>query len=267
MPNKHGDFIWYELATSNADDAQSFYRTLLGWTYHDTGSADMDYRIISARTEGIGGVLAITDEMRANGARPAWFGYLAVDDVDAAVAAISQAGGSVVMPATDVPGAGRIAMVGDPQGALFYVMKPMPPADKPDMTSNAFSADRPRVGHCAWNELYADEPAAAITFYAERFGWRKDSEMDMGPMGTYEFLRHDHLIAGVMKRPAQMPVCAWCYYFRVPDVDVAVAAIKAGGGQILSGPDEIPGGEFALMVSDPQGAAFGLVGARKGDPK
>src|SRR3546814_10341844 len=77
-------------------------------------------------------------DMLAGGARPAWMGYLEVADVDAAVAAIEADGGAVHMPATDLP-VGRIAMVSDPQGAVFYVMDPIPPEGMEGMESDVFS--------------------------------------------------------------------------------------------------------------------------------
>jgi len=55
----------------------------------------------------------------------------------------------------------------------------------------------------------------------------------------------------------------WNQYFRVADIDEAKATIEASGGQITNGPMEIPGGDFAMNGIDPQGAHFGLVGARK----
>ena len=55
------------------------------------------------------------------------------------------------------------------------------------------------------------------------------------------------------------------YYFRVPNIDVAVKTIKANGGQITVEPTEIPGGEFQINALDPQGAAFALVGPREND--
>ena len=61
----------------------------------------------------------------------------------------------------------------------------------------------------------------------------------------------------------QVPVSSWAHYIGVDDVDRAIGAIQAGGGNIIHGPIEIPGGEFALNGIDPQGAAFGLVGPRK----
>ncbi|WP_417594916.1 VOC family protein [Parasphingorhabdus sp.] len=263
MSNKHGDFIWYELLTSDADGAQDFYGPLLGWDFADSGQADKDYREISMNGNGVGGLLPLTPEMTANGAQPGWLGYITVEDVDRMAEAISSAGGTVHMPAQDVADVGRFALVADPQGAPFYVMKAVPPADKPDAASLAFAATEPMVGHCAWNELATSDTAAALNFYHDLFGWEKDGEMDMGPMGTYHFLRHDFMIGAIMDKPDVMPVSAWTYYFRVADIDEAVKTIKANGGQITLEPTEIPGGEFQLNAIDPQGAAFALVGARK----
>jgi uncharacterized protein len=258
MANKHGDFIWYELMTTDADAAAAFYAKILPWTVGN----QPDYREIQATEGGIGGMLPLTAEMTAGGARPSWVGYIMVNDVDKMVESVEHGGGRVYMPARDMAGVGRFAMVTDPHGAAFYVMKPAPPADKPDMSSNAFAAERPIDGHCAWNELYTTDPAGALHFYGVRFGWVKDGEMEMGEMGKYEFIRHGAMIGAVMPRRPQAPLSAWNYYFRVADIDAAVAAVTANGGQVLQGPVDVPGGEFSLNGMDPQGAMFGLVGKR-----
>ncbi len=263
MSNKHGDFIWYELMTTDHKAAEDFYGKVVGWRF----GGDEHYRHIEASEGMVGGMLQLTPEMTSGGARPAWLGYITVDDVDASVASITQAGGKVHMPARDMEGVGRIAMVTDPQGAPFYVMKPTPPADAPpDATSHAFAAERPMQGHCAWNELSTTDPEAAKAFYGKQFGWSKDGEMDMGPLGKYEFLKVSggrFALGAVMPKMPEMPVSAWTYYFRVPDIDAAVATIKANGGTILQEPMEIPGGDFSMNAMDPQGVAFALVGSRK----
>lgn len=148
-------------------------------------------------------------------------------------------------------------MVADPEGAPFYIMK-----GNGEGTSLAFASDRPRPGHCAWNELSASDPKAALEFYGSQFGWVKDGEMDMGPMGAYEFLRHGGLIGAIMRKPAEAPAPVWTYYFRVADIDRAAERIRAGGGRIVHGPDEIPGGDFTISAIDPQNAPFALVGGR-----
>ncbi|HXH16624.1 MAG TPA: VOC family protein [Sphingomonas sp.] len=272
MSNRHGDFIWYELITSDADGARDFYQKVVGWTIEAAPAGPIDYRMIASAHGPVAGMMPLTPEMQSAGARSGWLGYVLVDDVDALAASIADGGGTVHRAAWDIPAVGRMALVADPQGAVFYIMKPVPPADAPDAPSLSFSYDTPRAGHCAWNELSSADPAAALAFYGQRFGWVKDGEMDMGPMGKYEFLRHaghapdgsppgHGMFGAVMPKMPQMPVSAWTYYFRVPDMGGAAAAITANGGSIVQPPIEIPGGEFSMVAIDPQGAVFALVGA------
>jgi predicted enzyme related to lactoylglutathione lyase len=260
VTNPPGSFVWYELMTTDTAGAGRFYADLVGWRIGD----DPDYPHIEASEGMVGGMLPLTDQMCAGGAQPAWVAYIAVEDVDRTVAAIREQGGRELMPARDMERVGRFALVADPQGAAFYVIRPEPPADEPDASSNAFAADRPMLGHCAWNELSTTDPAGAWRFYGALFGWEKDGDMDMGEMGKYEFVRHGpHMLGAIMPKMPQMPVSAWSYYFRVADIDVAVDRIKAGGGTPFMDPVDIPGGEFAVNAADPQGAAFGLVGSRR----
>ena len=258
MPSKHGDFIWYELLTSDADAAQAFYGKVLDWTFADSGTPGMDYRIVNAGEHGVAGMMAITQDMADNGARPTWLGYIVVDNVDTCVESIEHGGGKTMMPPMDIPEVGRIAMVADAQGAPFYVMKPSGEGE-----SLAFASDQPRVGHCAWNELVTSDQSAAWHFYGVRFGWVKDGEMDMGPMGSYDFIRHGGMIGAIMTGTPEMGPPHWNFYHRVADIDTAKSTIEESGGTIANGPMEIPGGEYAMQAVDPQGAHFGLVGPRK----
>lgn len=272
MANHPGDFIWYELMTTDPEGARAFYEAVVGWRIEGKPPGSKDYRMIATENGPVAGLLPLTVEMQDGGARPAWFGYLSVNDVDATATSIKDDGGNILMPPWDTPDVGRMAFVADPEGVPFYIMKPIPPADAPDATSLSFSYDIPRIGHCAWNELSSSDPASALRFYGQHFGWVKDGEMEMGPMGKYEFLSHagraaegsmHSMIGAVMPKMPQMPVSAWTYYFRVPDIDAAVAAITANGGGIIQEPIEIPGGDFSMVGTDPQGASFGLVGGRR----
>lgn len=270
MANHPGDFIWYELMSPDATASERFYGPMLEWRF---GGRD-DYREIEASEGHVGGILQLKPEMIAGGARPAWVGYVYVDDVDRMTASVVDGGGRIYMAPTTMPGVGRFAMVSDPQGAPFYVMTPTAPPGKPMEESHAYSYDRPRLGHCAWNELATRDVPAAFRFYGERFGWVKDGEMDMGPLGAYEFVRHagrapagsprGHGVLGaMMQMPPGVPFGGWTYYFRVRDVDAAVAHVEANGGRIVQPPTEIPGGDFSLRGVDPQGAAFAFVGGRR----
>lgn len=265
MTNHHGDFIWYELLTSDADAAAAFYGAVVGWTSQSSSQPDMDYRFFSSgdgsdMADGVGGYMAITADMAAGGARPGWIGYIAVDDLDASATSITGAGGAVLVPAMDLDGVGRMAKVADPQGAPFFIMR-----GASDEVSHSFAAAEPKNGHCAWNELATSDPAAAKTFYGAQFGWANDGELDMGPMGKYEFLKVSDgrfALGAVMPLMPGMPAPMWSFYFRVADIDSGAAAITANGGTILQEPMEIPGGDYSLMAIDPAGAAFGLVGAK-----
>ena len=258
-----GDFILYELLTSDIAGAKRFYDAVVGWDIQERSDFPNDYRMIG-RSDGkfAGGAMEITDEMKQHGARPTWLGYILVPDVDASVAAIQQDGGKVQMPPFDIPGVGRVAMVTDPSGAPFYVMKPLPPEGDPNAKSDVFSVDQPQ--RVRWNELSTTDQDGAIDFYKRQFGWGQEGAMPMGEMGDYRFIQANGVnIGAIMRKPPQLPVSMWTYYIGVDDIDRAAEAIKSGGGQVLNGPMEIPGGEFALNAMDPQGAPFGLVGPRK----
>lgn len=263
MSEQHGSLIWYELITPDPDGAKTFYDAVVGWGIEPQPAGPMDYRMIRRSDGGnAGGVMRLSDDMAAHGGRPIWLGYICVDDVDATHAAITAEGGQVYMPATDMEGVGRIAMVSDPAGAPFYIMKPTPPADQPDAVSDVFSVDQPQ--HVRWNELSTSDPAGAIAFYQRHFGWKQEGSMPMGPLGDYQFLQRDGVAIGAvmpLMRPDARP--QWTYYLGVEDIDRAAEAVRSGGGQIVQEPIEIPGGEYSLVGVDPQGASFGLVGPRK----
>ncbi|MET0250987.1 MAG: VOC family protein [Novosphingobium sp.] len=256
-----GDYVWYELITPDPQASKTFYGNVVGWTY--SGSEhDGYFHLTTSDGEHAGGMAQLTAEMQARGARPVWLGYIHVTDVDAEVEAIEREGGRVQMPAIDLANVGRIAMVTDPQGAPFYVINPIPPADKPDAKSTAFSVDAAQ--HVRWNELSTSDADAAVAFYTGHFGWVQEGDLDMGEMGKYRFIHKDGIgLGAIMPKHPEMPASSWSYYIGVADIDLAAKAIEAGGGKIIMGPMEIPGGEFALNGIDPQGASFGLVGPRK----
>ena len=211
--------------------------------------------MISAPDGHVGGMLGLTKEMMDGGARPCWVGYVGVDDVDDTVEKLTATGGNVLLPARDLEGVGRFAMVTDPQGAPFYVMR-----GASDATSDAFSPTA--IGHCAWNELATTDQAAALNFYSRLFGWTKGERMNMGDMGDYQMLdQGGRSFGAVMTRPPGGPPPMWSYYFRVAGIDAAAERVKLAGGQIEHGPVEVPGGDRIIVGMDPEGAMFALVGA------
>jgi len=257
MSDNHGRFIWYELITTDLDAAARFYEDVVGWTHEDMTSGDMTYRVVNADGNGVGGLMIIPPEAEAMGAPPSWSGYVCVDDCDAAAQKIKSLGGSVIRAPEDIPNIGRFAVVADPHGAVFEIMTPLP------MDPPRPSFAQRTLGHTSWHELYAGELGAAFAFYAEMFGWRKDEAMDMGPMGTYQlFSNQDGQIGGMMTKPPQVQRPGWLYYFQVADIDAAKGRIEGGGGKVVNGPMEVPGGEWIIQGVDPLGAMFAVVGKK-----
>jgi predicted enzyme related to lactoylglutathione lyase len=257
MSNPHGSFIWYELLTVDPNAAATFYSDVIGWSAKNAGMPEVDYRIFSADGKDIAGHMKLPVEAADMGARPGWLGYIGVDDVDSAVSSILAAGGKVQMPAMDMEGVGRMAMVADPQGVPFYVMR-----GASGEASTSFEPMSP--GHCSWNELSTPDQAGALAFYTGQFGWEKGDAMPMGDMGDYQFINHGGgMIGAVMTNPPGRSRPAWRFAFAVTDIDAATAKIKSGGGTVESGPTEVPGGDWVVMAVDPQGAQFIVSGPRK----
>jgi hypothetical protein len=85
----------------------------------------------------------------------------------------------------------------------------------------------------------------------------------MGAMGDYCFIDQRGVRLGaIMPRQDARQPALWLMYFRVPSVADAQRAIEAGGGKVMHGPMEVPGGDWIVVATDPDNAPFGVVGAR-----
>ena len=122
----HGNFYWNELVTTDPGRCNAFYGTVLGWTSRDMDMGEGGtYTMFQANGTDVGGMFKMQGP-QFEGVPPHWMGYIAVDDVDAAVAKVEGAGGAVKAPPFDVPGVGRIAVITDPTGAAISLMTPAP---------------------------------------------------------------------------------------------------------------------------------------------
>ena len=256
MPNPEGTPIWYELITADPLASKKFYDHVIGWTVDPTPmSPELDYRAITtADGSMVGGVMKLTDDMAANGGKPTWLFYIGVDDVDASVDKIKANGGAVHMPPWDIPGVGRMAMVSDPQGNPFYVMRGA-------SEENSTAWDRMGMGKCNWNELNTPDQAGANRFYADTFGWTYPDKMTMpGDMGDYIFIDAAGQTIGATMgiQPGDTP--GWRFYFRTPDIEDTAKKVGASGGTVLAGPMEVPGGDRIIIAKDAHGVTFGAVG-------
>jgi uncharacterized protein len=249
----YGHFAWYELMTTDVQAAKAFYTKVMGWSAQDASGPGRPYVLFTAGRAVIGGLMGLPDSAQATGGKPYWVGYVAVKDVDAAVACIKRLGGAVHVPPTDIPNISRFAVFADPQTATLALLT----SHSPD---HAQPADVNAPGRVGWHELFAADQDKALVFYGALFGWQR-AEADVDELGTYQlFATGAQTIGGVLTKPPIMPAPFWLYYFNIDNIEAAAKRVQAGGGKILEGPSEGPGGNWTVQCADPQGALFALEG-------
>lgn len=258
MTINHGDPIWIDLSTDDIDASADFYRELLGWEYTDQGEEFGGYRIIQRDGQPVGG--AMSSLMGPDGPTEepqyptAWTVYLKVDDIDAALAATTKHGGTVVVPAMEVGELGRMAIIFDPAGAGLGMWEPGNFA--------GFVRDN-GPGFPAWFESMTRNYDAAEPFYREVFGWDigyigEDGQPADAPTDNIRY--GSTSAAGLCEADSFLPEGVpsyWRFYVVVEDVDASVEKLTELGGTVLDGPVDTPFGRIAT-VADPQGGSFQL---------
>ena len=240
---------WVDLASSSPAGAREFYGALFGWDVEV--NPDQQYggyglaRIEGKDVAGIGGTMQPD-------APTAWSVYFGTGDIDGLAQRVAEAGGTVVMAPFDVGDQGRMAVFQDPAGAYFSSWQGTRMGGFQTQAPNSFG----------WAELNARGVDRALPFYRSMFGWEtRSSDMGEGQPPYNEFLKDGESIAGAWEMspevPAEVP-SYWQIYFAVDDVDAAFRRALELGGQEMVPPGDMPGGRFAI-VSDPQGASFGLL--------
>jgi predicted enzyme related to lactoylglutathione lyase len=255
MVDSHGRFVWYELMTTDMEAAKAFYAEVVGWGTQDASMPGMAYTLFTAGGASVSGLMGLPEDARKLGFRPSWLGYVGVNDVDATADRIKQLGGAVHVPPKDVPNISRVSVAVDPQMATIALFKWLEGGQEQP-------AELSTPGRVGWHELLAADWEKAWAFYAELFGWQK-ADADIGAVGTYQlFSVGGQTIGGMFTKPPMVPMPFWLYYFNIGDIDAAAKRVKAGSGQILDGPIEVPGGSWIVKCADPQGAIFALAGKR-----
>ena len=259
MTSSHGRFVWYELVTTDVKAAMAFYSKVMGWGAWDASAPGKAYILFGDGKGSISGLVQLPDDDKQMGGKPSWVGYVAVDDVDATAARLARLGGSVDVPPTAAADISRFSIFTDPQNARLALFKWLKPDQQP-------SADPDALGRVGWHELLAADVEQAWAFYGELFGWQKEDAGSPEP-SPYRFFSAGGLTIGSMlAKPEAVPEAFWLYYFNVGDIDATIRRVDAGGGEVLEGPLEMPGGSWIARCADPQGAIFALEGMRKTSP-
>ena len=253
--DKHGEgtFSYADLQTSDLEAATTFYTDVLGWKYDDQpmgeGPDDI-YRMFTREGRVVCAASKQRAEQAAAGVPPMWNVYFNVSDVDTAAKTCEAAGGTIHQGPFDVFDAGRMAVMTDPTGAFFMLWQ---------AKENIGASVMHEPNTLTWAESGSTDLAKARAFYEEALDWTAE-EMDMGPGGKYiVFSAGDTQVAGLMQSP--MPMSYWAIYFSTDDCKGVTAKALAAGATAMMDSDVFPGVGTISVLTDPQGAMFGLVEA------
>jgi predicted enzyme related to lactoylglutathione lyase len=239
--------VWVDLATKDAEAARSFYSKVFGWNVEV--SSDPQYGGYG-RAQANGKDAAGIGPTQSPDQPSAWSLYIGSDDVDALTQSVSGAGGTIVAPPFEVGDQGRMAVFQDPSGAFFSAWQTTRMGGFQTEGANAFG----------WAELNARGVDRLLPFYQQVFGWTPKAVGS--PEQPYtEFQVEGHSIGGATEMNPMVPAGVpnyWMVYFSVDDVDATHRTAVDAGGRELVAPLDFPGGRMSI-VSDPEGAAFGLM--------
>lgn len=251
MSKLPGKFVWFEVVTPDAAATRRFYSESLGWKVHEAEMGGPTPYAMFQMADGT--AQSGVAQFPPQGERAYWISYVSVEDVDATVAKAEAHGGTLLVPAVDMPGVGRFAGITDPQGAVIF----------PFCGSNDDPAERPTTpGIFHWNELLAADAKAVVPFYEAVFGYTIE-EMDT-PMGPY-FVVHSggKPRGGIMTRTSDQIAPSWLPYVNVDDCDAAAARIAQQGGTVMNGPFDAPGIGRMAQCLDAHGGAIAVIDPTK----
>lgn len=246
-----GKVIWHELLTDTPAASEAFYTELFGWEFESLGIGfgsvvKANYRLIRHDGRLIGGMIdqsrLDTDEDISQ-----WVVLISTDDIERAVGVVADDGGTVFTPPTALADRGRIAVVADPQGALFALLE----------TKDGDPLDRePELNDFLWHELWTDNAVGAVEFYRHLAGYDLEEKAVMDDK-AYQFLSKGGVPrAGILQDPIEDLAPLWSTYIRVEDPAAITARVEALGGRVLLPVhDRALGGQVAL-IAGPSGAGF-----------
>jgi uncharacterized protein len=247
-----GTFSWTDLTTPDQDAAKQFYGDLFGWELVDNPIGD-DMVYMTARIDGkdVAAISPQPQQQADAGVPPVWNSYVTVESADATADRAQKLGGTVHAPAFDVMDVGRMAVIGDPQGAFFIVWEP-----KRHIGASLVNT----AGALSWNELASADPEASADFYRELFGWKVEpfEGMQMTYLGIQNSEGHGN---GGIRSAMENEPNYWLVYFGTEDADATAAKAGELGANVLAPPMDIGVGKIAVL-QDPQGAVFAIYEGR-----
>jgi predicted enzyme related to lactoylglutathione lyase len=273
MPERDGYIpgvpCWVDTSQPDPEAAVAFYSGLFGWELEDVMPPDAEGRYFMATIRGKA-VAAVSSSPPGAPPMAVWNTYIAVENADESAAKALEAGGTVLMEPFDVMDAGRMAVLADPEGAVFCVWQARGSQGAELVNEN---------GTLNFNGLNTRDAEAAKAFYGSVFGWTTLSlpgGVEMWTLPGYG----DHLEEGdpgLRERVGELggppgfedvvaaitPISAdqadvpahWSVTFGVDDADAIAATAAELRGTVIAPPFDAPWVRMTV-IADPQGGTF-----------
>jgi len=256
-----GKVVWHDLISDTPEASKQFYQELFGWEFEEVGMRlgifnAIDYSLIRHNGRLIGGMVNQA-QLQTSEDISQWITLISVTDVDAASAVVEAAGGTVLTAPVELAERGRLALVADPQGALFSLLQ--------THSRDPLDDVEPDVGGFLWDELWTEDINAAAGFYKQLAGYAEEDNVERDDAllnERYRLLRSQgRPRAGILKMPVEELRPTWVNYLRVADaaaLDAIVARVEALGGSVLLDPQDREIGGRVALIAGPSGAGIAL---------
>jgi uncharacterized protein len=235
-------FRRYELRTTDLEGARAFYAEVLGPEFWGTDVS----------------LIALPERAAARGAPPHWLGHIGLAEqtaaqptaagVEAAAHQLVGRGAQPLGPVHRAHDGSEVAVLRDPFGAVLALRHEVPSA--------------PAASRVAWHQLHTRDLEQTFAWYGAQFAWAPRERLDLGPeLGAHQTFAWEEggpSVGGISNLALQPHIHPhWLFFFRVADLDTALARARARGGRMLD-PIQTVHGNLIAAGEDPQGAAFGL---------
>lgn len=244
-----GDPCWIDLMTSDVAKAREFYSSLFAWEAGEPSEEFGGYFMFMRDGQPVAGGMGIPEP---GSMADMWNTYFAVEDATDSVARAQAAGALVVAPTVQVGDLGTMAVLLDPAGVGFGLWAPI------GFQGFAVTDEANAPG---WFEQHSRGYEASVAFYRELFDWETRAMSDT-PELRYTTVNHgEEGFAGIFDASSQLAEGVpgqWQVYFRVDNVDRAVATTLELGGAVLELAQDTPFGRLATLA-DSTGASFAIM--------
>lgn len=245
-PRVTGRWVWGDLLTHDVAASRAFYGKVFGWTFETLGEGRDSYTKVLSGGRPIAGMLSPRTRAMQDGAR--WIGLVSVPDAAASATQAAKLGGTVVMSARTLAGRGDVALLADPGGAQFAVIRTAA-GDPIDVAG--------RENEWLWVELWASDPAREAEFYRALLGYGVEPVAGRPAGSSLLLTAGGRARAGVLRKPeAELPT-EWIPYVRVRNVLETVERALAAGARVVIAPTPHHKSRTAVLV-DPLGAPFAV---------